>query len=209
MSMSTLRKALELCREYGSPPFIGGGEPTLHPRFEQILLETLAYSDPEIGGVGIITNGSIPRRAMLIARLTKVDIISGELSQDEYHDPIPPEVVHMFSELGKEKKYSQTIRDTSVGGTKECLPHGRGVELLGLPYHTPNNDIEEDFRTDADCPGYGWMVLPDGKVVQCGCEDSPIIGDVYSGVNSPTQECCRSDDFRELCLEGGLENLIR
>lgn len=209
MTMRTFRKALELCADYDSPPFLGGGEPTLHPQFERMLLEALPYATPDNGGLGVITNGSITRRAMLIANLTKAGVIFGELSQDEYHDPVSPEVVHAFEEIGKRKTgYSWGIRDTSDGGTRDCLPHGRGVELLGLPYHKDCD--EEDTRTESDCPGCGWMVTPDGTIKQCGCEDSPVIGNVFDGIESPLSgECCRSSEFRDECIEAGLQHLIR
>ena len=68
MSIKTYKKALKLCEEYDSPPFICGGEPTLHPQFEKILL--LAINSASIIGeyeVGIVTNGSVKHRALMIA----------------------------------------------------------------------------------------------------------------------------------------------
>lgn len=208
MSMKVVRQALELCAEHDMTPFIGGGEPTLHPQFEQILLESMAYGN-NCTKIGVITNGSVKKRAMIIAKLTKAGIIHGELSQDQYHDPIDPEVVYAFEKLGKPGTFNSGIRDTSRGGSKTCLPHGRGVELLGLLYHEPDCD-EEDTRTDMDCPGAGHMVLPNGVIRQCGCEDSPEVGRVNIGIVAPLfHGCCRDSEFAALCIVENRAELVR
>lgn len=185
MTLETFRKVLTLCSDHGSIPFIGGGEPTLHPKFEQFLLEAIATA-AEIGDgpVGIITNGSIRRRAMMIAKLTKAEIISGSLSQDQYHDPIDIDVIDAFGD---------NIWDTSKGGTRDPLPHGRGKNWYDKEY------IEEG--TDpGDCCCSNWVVDPDGKIHQCGCDDSPIIGNANDGINSPISgECWKSTEFVRAC----------
>lgn len=208
MSLTTFRKALQLCENYGQLPFIGGGEPTLHPKFEQFLLEAMPVAAEQGSIVGVITNGSIPRRAKMIASLTKAGVIGGELSQDPYHDPIPQEVVDMFVQCGEKLgRYNSTIRDTSQGGTRECLPHGRGVELLGLDYHDP--DCLEDYRDDGDCPCPDCMVYPDGTIRQCGCENSPVVGHVDTGIESPLcGECFHSSEWVDQCVENDAEHLL-
>lgn len=203
MSLSTFHKALDICKDIGDTPFIGGGEPTLHPQFEQMLLEAVACA-AEIGEgvVGIITNGSIRQRALLIAQLAKGGIISGSVSQDEYHDPIDADVIQAFTD---EHKGSQSARhghndgvwDTSHGGSREPHPHGRAKELIGW-----NEDDYEDGRGEDDCPGCGLQCEPSGDFRQCGCEDSPIVGNVEEGVNTPSfSDCYHSPWFVEQCLD--------
>jgi MoaA/NifB/PqqE/SkfB family radical SAM enzyme len=201
MTLETFRKALELCEDTGSIPFIGGGEPTLHPLFEQFMFEAMACESVEAGiTLGIVTNGSITNRAMQLAHLTEKGMIRAELSQDQYHDPIDMEVVHAFEKLREKNGGFGGVRDTSNGGQRQCLPHGRGVELLGLPYHDPDF-VGEDTRDEGDCPCPDWTVYPSGIIRQCGCEDAQAIGNVWDGIQSPMSECCRSKEFLYLCIE--------
>lgn len=211
MSLETFRKALKLCEEYGQIPFIGGGEPTLHPLFEQMLMEAMPVAVEQGSIVGVITNGSMNRRALMIATLTKFDLVDGELSQDAYHDPIDDEVRDAFIKAGtKRGSFNSGIRDTSKGGTRECLPHGRGVELMGLDYHSDEPE-DEDNRDENDCPCNDWMVYPDGTIRQCGCDNSVKIGDTESGISTPhSGECFHDPSWVDACLdnEGEYEHLL-
>lgn len=45
MTMDNFRKALALNNEYNSLIAIGGGEPTLHPKFKQIIYEAIEATD--------------------------------------------------------------------------------------------------------------------------------------------------------------------
>ncbi len=166
MSLDTFRRCLKTCREYDEYPFLGGGEPTLHPQFEKFLLEAIASNTSSIK-VGIITNGGIKKRALMLASLTKQDIIMAQLSRDEYHDPIDDEVVEAFCEL------THGIRDTSRNGTLSPLPHGRGRELLQI------EGFEDYDYSEVDCCCPDILVKPNGDVYQCGCEHSPLIGNVH------------------------------
>jgi len=180
---------------------IGGGEPTLHPQFEVILLECIAQV-AQWGEYGphIVTNGKITSRAMMIAALTKGGVISGELSRDEYHDPIEWGVVQAFEGV---TTLGGAVRDTSAGGSREPLPHGRGAELMGYDAENP----PELDGSECLCPTA--LIKPNGDVHQCGCPDSPIIGNVFDGWYSPySGECCHSPDFINTCLEEGYEDLL-
>jgi organic radical activating enzyme len=90
MSMKVLEAALAMCR--GEFNVIGGGEPTIHPQFERILCRVIAQSEE----VWIVTNGKIPERAFLIAKLIAKGAISGRLSLDDWHEPIEPAVIQAF-----------------------------------------------------------------------------------------------------------------
>jgi hypothetical protein len=120
MSLATFRQALELCSDAYQAPFLGGGEPTIHPLFEQMLLEAMGTCDEDLR-VGIITNGGIKRRALILAQLTKAHVINAELSLDEYHDPIHPDVVKAFQKIGQSEWGSgfMAVRDTSNNGQRE------------------------------------------------------------------------------------------
>lgn len=178
MSQKTFNKAVKLCQDRCDSIFLGGGEPTMHPKFEGFLIQSIAASceNDDMGKVGIITNGSIKKRALLIASLSKAEVISGFLSQDQYHDPIDDAVVSAFKSIEQAKAYEKGVWDTSHGGRRTPLPHGRAIEFLGLD--------EDHKRTDRDCPCPGWMIKPNGDIRQCGCDDSPIIGNIFDGYPS-------------------------
>ena len=179
MSLATFRHALEYCAAHSDIPCIGGGEPTLHPHFEKMLLEAIA-SDTSGCKVSIVTNGGVKRRALMLASLAAQDIIYAQLSQDEYHDPIDMEVIYAFEKI----KYG--IRDTSQNGTRDPLPHGRAKDLVQL----------EPTEENCCCPEH--TVKPDGTVYQCGCDDSPMLGHITDDdlellVHG---QCWRSEEYR-------------
>ena len=95
MAIETMRNAINQIG--GESIAIGGGEPTIHPLFWQILGESIAYSDY----VWLATNGSMTGIALALAKMAKRGVIGCALSQDEYHDYIEPEVIAAFS---KDKK---------------------------------------------------------------------------------------------------------
>ena len=72
---------------------LGGGEPTLHPKFWKILTYALSKGFPWLA-----TNGSKKEDALMLCDLAKKGKISVALSQDEWHDPIDPEVIEAFQE---------------------------------------------------------------------------------------------------------------
>ncbi len=192
MSLKTFRAALE----HGDGHImLGGGEPTLHKDFEKMLLESIAH--PYNEGVAVITNGSVKRRAMMLVNLTKSGVITSELSIDEYHDPIDEEVEESFRSIRRNNQYNSNYEPGVRNTTKnnEPIPHGRAMELLCL--------TEEDIERDgSECCCSEMFVKPDGKVYQCGCADSPCIGDVFNGYDSPTDgECCHSHEFKLGCME--------
>jgi len=93
ISIETFCKALE----FDEIVTIGGGEPTIHPQFWQILGESLAHSEY----LWLATNGKKTKIALTLAKLAKRGVLACALSLDNYHDPIEPEVITAFT---KEKK---------------------------------------------------------------------------------------------------------
>jgi hypothetical protein len=190
MSLDVFRKGLEIATEYDSFICLGGGEPTLHPQFELMLVEAMAAAADTGNPVFIVTNGSIKRRALLIAQLTKAKVIDGYLSQDQYHDPIDLDVVDAFTKI-------DAIRDVTKGGTQEPLPAGRGYVLLDEPAD----------RESWMCACTEWVVRTNGSITQCGCDDSPEIGSVDTGISIAAcpGECWWSPEFtraeEEACEE--------
>ena len=94
MSIETLKN----CFKYGDECIaIGGGEPTIHPLFWQVLGLCMAESEH----VWLATNGKETSTAIALAMLAKKGVIGCDLSQDEYHEYIDPKVIEAY--LGKEE----------------------------------------------------------------------------------------------------------
>jgi MoaA/NifB/PqqE/SkfB family radical SAM enzyme len=203
--MEVFRAALDHLDEATT---IGGGEPTIHPYFEKILLACIGKCH-EWGECGphIVTNGKKTQLALMIATLTKGGVISGELSQDIYHDPIDEKVIEAFEKATPKEYHTNgghrgAIRDTTNRGQREPLPHGRGLDIWGYDEENPPK------RDGSECLCDTYMIKPNGDIHQCGCADSPIIGNVFEGYDSPSSECCHSSEFANACLDGGYEHLL-
>lgn len=106
MSKRTYVKTLELCS--GDYITLGGGEPTMHPRFWEFIGLALG-SNAE--GIWLATNGSQTKIALALAKMAKSGVLGVALSRDEYHDEIDPEVVKAFEkDKGWERSYEK-VRD--------------------------------------------------------------------------------------------------
>ena len=159
MTLETYRKALEWDTETVA---IGGGEPTLHPLFWQMLGEAIgAVEYPWMA-----TNGSQTDIALALAKMARKGVIGCALSIDGYHDPIDPAVVKAFTPAkaegvyyGRSNEDCRELRDVS----KDLADAGRC-----------------DFGTSDSCVCENMFVEPDGTVKWCGCEDSPILGNINS-----------------------------
>jgi hypothetical protein len=208
MSLDTFRAAIQL----DGTITLGGGEPTLHKHFDTMVLESLGavHDFHGDGCVTVITNGSRTTRALVLAQLSKGGIVDAQLSQDEYHDAIDQRVIDAFHSIKPAGRYNTGIRNTTEHG--DPYPHGRAIELLDL-----DDDELADQRRDADgsdCICSDFVVKPNGDIVQCGCTNSPIVGNAQDGVDIPFEsygECCHSMTFQRACIEeedGKYEHLL-
>lgn len=176
MSQKVWDAALKITSEDVENISIGGGEPTLHPRFWNYLIDAIATFDY----VWLATNGSQTTTALKLAQLAAKGVIGCDLSQDEYHDPIDPKVVAAFWE-GQRKNDAKRF---SYGSNEKL--DGRGIRnvtrsVTGDPPHlSPFRDPEDGGSSD-NCPCDTIVIKPDGKIRFCGCRNAPVIGDVFNG----------------------------
>jgi MoaA/NifB/PqqE/SkfB family radical SAM enzyme len=182
MSLEVFRAALDSASEYVT---LGGGEPTMHPLFEQMLLEAIAHPTvSEEVGVLIITNGKIKNRAMMLARLADKEVVHAELSTDEFHEPIDEEVWLAFEGKHRDVTRSQRARPIYVG---------RYLETEGID--------PEDVPEDEDCACEGYIIEPNGDVLQCSCPTSRKLGNILTGVADhfgwTSGMCYRSNEYKE------------
>jgi len=149
MHKDTFLRVLKFAEERGMYITLGGGEPTLHPKFWEFLGLALA-GDFEEGGIWMATNGSVTKAALALAKLAKSGAIGCALSQDEWHDPIDPVVVSAFKDL--------EVRNVSGRVVNKGAAFDNGI---------------------ADRDGCGCndtFVNPNGEVYMCGCPDSLKLG---------------------------------
>jgi sulfatase maturation enzyme AslB (radical SAM superfamily) len=91
MTRETFKQAIALACDHESSITIGGGEPTLHPLFQEFLsyaVWELASQSNSQGSpaVFLVTNGSNEQAAVTLAHLAERGVIGCRLSQDQYHD---------------------------------------------------------------------------------------------------------------------------
>lgn len=177
MSIETFMAALEYCA--GESIEIGGGEPTIHPKFLEMLL--LAICECEY--VWLATNGSVTKTALMLCKLARKGVIGCDLSQDRYHDPIDGEVSCAFMDgmvWSRESKMYVTKTEGDYRGIRDV----GGKEANSGRFSGGDDD-------GCVCPGP--MVKPNGDVVLCGCDGAPKIGDVFNGYEWDQKYECVKD----------------
>lgn len=184
MSMATFRKALKLSA--GEIIMLGGGEPTMHRDFGIMVYEALG-SDVE--GVSVVTNGTHKRHSLTMAYLNRLDRFDAELSCDDYHDysMVSDEVRSAFS--------NGHVRNTTERSSP--MPAGRAIQF----FVGPGEEYEYELDDECVCPEI--MILPNGDLKQCGCDNAPIIGNVHYGAEDLwlVHMCYNSSEYRDYLLE--------
>jgi hypothetical protein len=201
-----IRESIRFASEYGTESIsIGGGEPTLHPRFFDILKICMW----EFDYVWMATNGSQTEKMHRLSRIIddcdyesiectceteeeyytcydSDEIISNPegkltvaLSTDYFHDPINPTIRKLWEQRSKTPGY----------GLKDVTRSNDGIVGQGRAKKIGYNGKH------CVCPGL--LIKPDGKIKLCGCTKSPIVGDVLSGIYQKWEKIIDSDDYRE------------
>ena len=159
MNIETFKKALV----YDEYVAIGGGEPTLHPKFWEFIGLALGFGEH----VWLATNGSQTQTSLALARMAKRGVIGCALSQDAYHDVIDYEVVQAFTK-DKDKSYTRNW-DNSISNDNREIRDVTAKEI---------NGGRCDFGREDDCVCPGLICEPNGNIRACGCDDSPNLGDI-------------------------------
>lgn len=166
MPLKTFKKIIDKYED--SLVAIGGGEPTLHPRFWDMLMYAVGRC---YDGVWLATNGTITDTALTLAKLAENEIICCALSLDEAHDRsmVDEKVIDAFSKL------PHAIHDI-FRNSKGPIAVGRALE----------NYKPEDMRSsEEECVCRGPLYMPNGDVLWCGCVDAPVLGNVHKGFELP------------------------
>jgi hypothetical protein len=149
MDMRTFKVACALAKKRGEHIFIGGGEPTVHPEFWAMIGWALGNGDEY---VGLVTNGKRTGHALRLANLAKRGVLSVDLSRDEFHEEIAPEVVKAF------------IRDPLGDNDLRSIRTIHQVQRVGFA------DKNGVWTEEGRCCCEDLFVKPDGRIFGCGCE---------------------------------------
>jgi hypothetical protein len=175
MDIDTFKKAVDISVREDGLVIIGGGEPTVHPKFYEFMEYALGFN------VDITTNGKIKDRALYLLDLAKNRKINLTLSLDKFHDPINCDV---------QKLYEEYAIKGLVGINVVKKPEFIGRAL----YNCTNSRIRRRIRRSVikpTCCGIP-CVQPNGNIYRCICKNSKIIGTV----NSWRQQLFASDIYK-------------
>jgi hypothetical protein len=172
MDRATFLKACKLSENHGDSPFLGGGEPTVHPLFWDFFGIALAHSEEE-SGFGIITNGKRTDDAKRLARLARAGICYAALSQDPWHEKIDPAVIKAFTK-------------TSTGYPSHDSRDYREIRTNRGAVFNVGRAKETNIGNEEKCCCSEIVVDPDGRLFACGCKqiqlgtvDAPAIPDGF------------------------------
>jgi hypothetical protein len=168
MSKETFVAACKLADKRGDGICLGGGEPTLHPLFAEFMgIAMMSVSCLEDQQLFIATNGSNTEISLKLARMARAGLIYAALSQDQWHDPIAPEVVKAFTKEDKIDFWDTKNRDFREIRTVEAPSNrGRAKKLKGIP--------KQDY---CGCPEL--FVTPTGDIFWCACK-TKALGTVFA-----------------------------
>lgn len=187
MPLNIFQKALSVAIDHGDYVTIGGGEPTMHPRFFEYLnmvREEQRRDNFEITPF-LVTNGKAYGKADRLLRILEREqglgehTISVNLSRDQWHDAIDGRIVRRYHQLKVMTKNLIDFRSVT-----KIAPVGRG-----------KNGVFDERRTITPCACEDALVDPQGQVWSCGCKKH-LLGSIWdSGV---------LDDYNsEYAHEGG------
>ncbi len=145
---------------------IGGGEPTIHPKF----WEMFGLSIGTVESTFIVTNGSMTEISLKLLKISKAseNMFGVELSLDPFHDSIDYKVEKAFRE-------AKRVRDV-FNKSGNLAKSGRAKEFFD----------ETEFHEYCICDDL--IVEPNGNIKFCGCDDAPIVGSVFAGIEGEYEE---------------------
>lgn len=216
MEWDTFMGAVAFMKQWDDTVSIGGGEPTLHPQFFDILKACLGDFDY----VWMATNGSQTDTMLRLA-----NIINGEDFIDDYDCTCDPDDLEDGYEcecwidaqedsIYQEDKLSvalslddfhapidekiinmwnraANIYKRSNFEIRNTSSSTQGIIAQGRAKHTGAGWNNEDCI----CPGI--IIKPSGKIKLCGCENAPYIGDVWAGITDKWEKVLENDNFRD------------
>lgn len=149
MGMAVVERALKLAEGHETEVVLGGGEPTLHPEFLDILGKAIVATASSELYVLVVTNGTDKAITHKLLDLAAKEIIKAEVSQDEWHDldMVDPEVRFRAAQM----KAVRSVKAIVAQGRAKKISYARE----GCGCETP-------------------IVMHDGAVWACGCKSQKL-----------------------------------
>ena len=185
MSIDIFCRALDAGQGSNNVCDIGGGEPTLHPMFWDMIEMAIQAN---YRTVWVSTNGKNVQDAIKLSEMARNGVLACQLSLSKYHEQIDWEVLYAFENCPDRCDPKSCV---CAGGKGYDL---RMVNLNSSILVGQGRAKFLDF-SKKHCGCHGGIVKPSGIVKQCMCDDSPVVGTVGSGFPQLNQlECgCLGD----------------
>jgi len=213
----TIWQAIDFAAQYGKESIsIGGGEPTLHPRFFDILKHSLDVFDY----VWMATNGSQTETMLRLAAIlnqedeiylmdngnycdcSEEDIENGECyCYEKMADDIIWQSEKLEVALSLDPYHDSISQKIVDLWTRYANQHRRsGFEIRNVTNsHSGVIAQGRAKRTqvgwnenDCICPDI--IIKPDGKLKACGCTGAPVVGDIWQGIDHKWEKILFEDD---------------
>lgn len=175
MTMEVFKAACKIARDHDEGITIGGGEPTVHPRFWEIFGVALGHL---VGGdmsLYVVTNGKNTKTALALANIAWGPIYV-DLSQDDFHESIDERVVKEFTKK-KGPSYHSVDHRQSNAGIRNVVKDGDYSRLA-------RNGRGESCGGIGKCGCEDVFIDPTGGMWACGCQKISY-GNVLSGGDIP------------------------
>lgn len=176
MQWGTFVQAVEFAYAWGYQTLaLGGGEPLLHPRWEEMLDYLLNVQRIFADGVEkhafnkitIVTNGLETEAAGHLAdRMQSDHRIDAYLSVDKYHQPVDKDLQHRYWSLGQTRNTTRVQAAARVGAAldhDEVLTHS-GRVCMGGGAHEIDPDGSIWVCVHRDCPCIGHVGNIEGQL---------------------------------------------
>lgn len=200
MTRDTFHKAIALASAHESHITIGGGEPTLHPLFQEFLMYAvweLASQSNSSGmpAVALVTNGSNESISCTLAHLAERGVVSCRLSQDQYHDAsmVTERVRAAFRRPQKDYYAPRTFQDDYDCRDIEKPLENFQVQRMGRGKSWGGRSIKDGCCGGVFCTPRGNLYACECKKASLGTVNAPR-GLVYEHFSSGA--CSRSESYQ-------------
>lgn len=175
MPLDVVRAALQIAHDEKYEITVGGGEPTLHPQFPEILTAA-RLANTSGTAITVKTNGTNEKWSLWLARMDQ-RVVTAVLSADQFHNlgAVPESVQREFKLLEIARNGGKPIK-------------WRRITVIANQGRAKDNGLSTrpELRVCLGSPGAGLHVFPDGRIYGCTCDDAPFFGRVQGIHNIPS-----------------------
>lgn len=173
MSRATFLAACKLAEDRGDCILLGGGEPTLHPKFWEFIGLALAHTSRHVEDtiVWLATNGSQTELAIRLAGMARGGVLGVCLSLDEWHDPIDYEVEEAFTSGMRHNGSYWEQKPVGLGHIYNDLREIRTIQHDNV---IPVGRAKDWGEGDEKCACPELFATPQGALYSCGCKKEKL-----------------------------------